>query len=205
MNAMKRVVVTGSDGNLGKAVVGRLSEDFEVIEVDKDLVDLRDFEATKNWAGSVGNVDALVALAGGFGMSTLAEMTNEHFASMFPLNAKTAFSTLSAFAYLLNKGSAVVLVGSQAYTGSANMSAYAASKAAVVSLANSAADELKKNGIRVNVILPDIIDTPQNRKSMPDADFDKWQKPSEVAEVIAFLLSPRSINVSRNTIKLGKV
>ena len=202
---MKRVVVTGSDGNLGKAVVERLSQEFEVIEVDKDVVDLRNFDATKKWAKSVGNIDALVALAGGFGMRALEEMTEDDFAAMFPLNAKTAFSTLSAFATFLNPGSAVVLVGSQAYTGAANMSAYAAAKAAVISLANSAADEWKKNKVRVNCILPDIIDTPQNRQSMPDANFDAWQKPSEIAEVIAFLLSPNAINVNKNALKLGRV
>jgi NAD(P)-dependent dehydrogenase (short-subunit alcohol dehydrogenase family) len=75
----------------------------------------------------------------------------------------------------------------------------------VVSLAKSAAEEWKPRAIRVNVILPDIIDTPANRRSMPKADFDKWQKPAEIAEVIAFLLSEKATNVSGNALALGRV
>jgi NAD(P)-dependent dehydrogenase (short-subunit alcohol dehydrogenase family) len=205
MNLLKRVVVTGADGNLGRAVTERLSQDFEIVPVDKNVVDLSDFEATKAWANSIGNIDGLVALAGGFSMSDISEIDSAHFSKMFPMNAKTAFSTLSAFGALLNRNSSVVVVGSQSYRGAAHMSAYSAAKAAVVSLAKSASEEWKPNAIRVNAILPDIIDTPQNRQSMPKADFDKWQKPEEVAEVIAFLLSEKSANVNGNEILLGRV
>jgi NAD(P)-dependent dehydrogenase (short-subunit alcohol dehydrogenase family) len=84
------------------------------------------------------------------------------------------------------------------------MSAYAASKAGVVSLAKSASLEWEGRGIRVNVILPDTIDTLPNRKAMPDANFDKWQKPSEIAEVISFLLSQKAINIKGNALDLGR-
>ena len=100
--------------------------------------------------------------------------------------------------------SSAVLVGSQAYQGAAGMSLYAASKAAVVSFAKSAALELHDKGITVNCILPDIIDTPANREAMPDADFDTWAKPDEIAEVIGFLLSEGARVASGNAIRLGR-
>lgn len=205
MAVNNRCVVTGAGGALGTAVVARLHEQTEVIAVDVGTVDLRDFDATRAWALTLGGpITGLVALAGGFGMSDIGDIDNRHFTAMFEINAQTAFSVLSAFDKLLADNSSVILVGSQAYTGAKGMSAYAASKAAVVSLAKSAAQEWKPRGIRVNVILPDIIDTPANRKSMPDADYDKWQKPSEIAEVIAFLLSQKAINISGNEINLGR-
>jgi NAD(P)-dependent dehydrogenase (short-subunit alcohol dehydrogenase family) len=137
-------------------------------------------------------------------MNDLGKFSGADYTEIFDMNERTAFSTLNAFSESLATGASVILVGSQAYTGAAGKSAYAASKAAVVSLAKSAAMEWKDRGIRVNVVLPDIIDTPANRKSMPNADFDKWQKPSEIAEVIAFLLSGMAINVTGNAINLNR-
>jgi NAD(P)-dependent dehydrogenase (short-subunit alcohol dehydrogenase family) len=201
-----RIVITGAQGSLGESVVKRLSFDNEIIPADIKNVDLRDFGSTKKWARKVGKgVNGLVAIAGGFGMADLAEVNAAHYEKLFDLNARTAVSTLSAFDGFLADGASVVLVGSQAYTGAKGMSVYAASKAAVVSLAKSAAEEWKPRGIRVNVILPDIIDTEANRKAMPKASFDKWQKPEEIAEVIAFLLSGNAVNVSGNAIALGRV
>lgn len=183
----------------------RLSRDAEAITVDEKELDLTDFAATKSWAGSIGKpVHGLVALAGGFRMKRLGELGEEHYMETIALNTKTAFSTLDAFADKLADGASVVLVGSQAYSGAKDMSVYAASKAAVVSLAKSASLEWKPRGIRVNAILPDTIDTPANRKSMPDANFDAWQKPVEIAEVIAFLLSNSASVVSGNAIALGR-
>ena len=69
------------------------------------------------------------------------------------------------------------------------MGAYAAAKSAVLRLTESLADELKASGVRVNCVLPSTIDTPQNRAAMPKADFGRWVTPSQVAAVIAFLLS----------------
>ena len=69
------------------------------------------------------------------------------------------------------------------------MGAYAASKAGVLRLTESLADELKNRGVTVNAVLPSIIDTPANRKDMPDADFDRWVKPLDLADVILFLAS----------------
>jgi NAD(P)-dependent dehydrogenase (short-subunit alcohol dehydrogenase family) len=72
------------------------------------------------------------------------------------------------------------------------MGAYAASKAGVARLTEALAEELKDRGITVNAILPSIIDTPANRADMPKADFGKWVKPEQLADVIVFLLSDKS-------------
>jgi len=71
----------------------------------------------------------------------------------------------------------------------AGASAYAASKAGAVALMDSLAAEVKGSGVRVNSILPSIIDTEANRKAMPAADFSKWPKPADIAQVILFLCS----------------
>jgi NAD(P)-dependent dehydrogenase (short-subunit alcohol dehydrogenase family) len=201
----RRFVITGGHGNLGSAVMERLARDGEAITVDEKEVDLTDFSATKKWANEVGGpVQGLVALVGGFGMCKLGAMEASDYDVLFDMNVKTAFSTLNAFGDHLSRGAGVILVGSQAYPGSKGMSAYAASKAGVVSLAKSASLEWEGRGIRVNVILPDTIDTLPNRKAMPDANFDKWQKPSEIAEVISFLLSQKAINIKGNALDLGR-
>lgn len=72
------------------------------------------------------------------------------------------------------------------------MGAYAASKAGVARLTESLAEEMKDRGITVNAVLPSIIDTPQNRVDMPDADFECWVKPQDLATVMVFLLSRQS-------------
>jgi len=197
-----RIVVTGSSGAVGGAVVARLAQVGDVLTSE---VDLADFKKAREWAQKVGQpVNGLVALAGGFRMHNLGEIDDAQYGEVFDMNARTAFSTLNAFAEYFADGAAVVLVGSQSYKGAKNMSTYAAAKAAVVSLAKSAALEWDARHIRVNVILPDIIDTPANRAAMPDADYDKWQKPSEIAEVIAFLLSKDAVIVNGNLIELGR-
>jgi NAD(P)-dependent dehydrogenase (short-subunit alcohol dehydrogenase family) len=69
------------------------------------------------------------------------------------------------------------------------MGAYAASKAGVLRLTESLAEEEKNAGVRVNAVLPTIIDTPRNRADMPKADFSRWVKPEDIAKTILFLLS----------------
>jgi NAD(P)-dependent dehydrogenase (short-subunit alcohol dehydrogenase family) len=90
-------------------------------------------------------------------------------------------------------GGSIVCVGTRAavqpFSGAAG---YIASKAAVIAFAQAVAAEYKNEGVRCNAILPSVIDTPANRSSMPNADHDKWVKPSEIAGVIAFLLSADS-------------
>ena len=81
----------------------------------------------------------------------------------------------------------------------AGMVAYTATKAAVAALTVALAQEVVKDGILVNAIAPSTIDTPANRKSMPDADHAAWPKPEEIAQTILFLASPAN-QVTRGAI-----
>ena len=89
-------------------------------------------------------------------------------------------------------GSIVNVAAKAAVDHGAGASAYAASKAAAVALMDSLAADVKGTGVRVNSILPSIIDTAVNRKAMPDADFSVWPKPEEIAQVVLFLCSDRA-------------
>ena len=87
-------------------------------------------------------------------------------------------------------GKSIVNVAAKAaFDHPGGAAAYAASKAAAVALLDALAAELKGTGVRVNSILPSIIDTQANRQTMPRADFAKWPKPDEIARVILFLCS----------------
>ena len=86
-------------------------------------------------------------------------------------------------------GSIVNIASKAALDHAAGASAYAASKAASLALFDSLAQDVKDSGVRVNSVLPSIIDTEPNRKAMPNADFSKWPKPEEIAQVILFLCS----------------
>jgi NAD(P)-dependent dehydrogenase (short-subunit alcohol dehydrogenase family) len=102
---------------------------------------------------------------------------------------------------LANGGGAIVCVGTRAalqpFKGAAG---YITSKAAVIAFAQAVAVEYRDDGIRCNVILPSVIDTPANRASMPNADHDRWVKPAEIATVISHLLSPDAAVTSGATI-----
>jgi NAD(P)-dependent dehydrogenase (short-subunit alcohol dehydrogenase family) len=111
---------------------------------------------------------------------------------LFALNVKTALNaSKAALPYLLESGAGrIVNVGAMAALKSgAGMGAYAASKAGVHRLTESMAEELKDRGVTVNAVLPSIIDTPANRAQMPEADFDRWVAPADLAAVILFLAS----------------
>jgi NAD(P)-dependent dehydrogenase (short-subunit alcohol dehydrogenase family) len=97
------------------------------------------------------------------------------------------------------RSGSVVLVGSRAAVQpwtSAGAAAYAASKAALVALAQAVAQEVLEHGVRVNAILPSTMDTPANRKAMPNADPSRWVGTDSAASVISFLLSDASRDVS---------
>ena len=209
-------LVTGGTGELGAAVVRAFAEaGYEVHATSSrtgssggparvHAVDLTSLDAVRALAAEFDEVHALALCAGGFAAAALATLGTADLDGMMSINFNTAAHTLTAFTPKLRAGSAVVLVGSQSYTGAAGKAAYAASKAAVVSLMRSAALELKDAGVRVNAILPDTIDTQANRQAMPDADFDRWAKPEELARVTVWLCSPDARVISGNAIDVGR-
>ena len=108
------------------------------------------------------------------------------------LNARTLINVASAVVPAMiqrGRGRIVTIGAGAALKGGAHMGAYAASKSALIRLTESMSAELKHQGINVNCVLPSIIDTPDNRAAMPDADASRWVAPAALADVIAFLAS----------------
>src|SRR6184192_3788753 len=120
------------------------------------------------------------------------EMETKVFEQMLNLTLRPGYALSRAAVRAMLKqghGAIVNVAAKAAFDHAAGASAYAASKAAAVAMLDSLAADLKGTGIRVNTILPSIIDTDANRKAMPKADFAKWPKPQDIARVILFLCS----------------
>jgi NAD(P)-dependent dehydrogenase (short-subunit alcohol dehydrogenase family) len=140
-----------------------------------------------------GRLDVLVNTVGGYaGGTKLWETDTTTFDRMLTLNLRAGFllSRAAAKAMLRQaKGAIVNVAAKAAFDHGAGLGAYASSKAAAVAMMDSLAADLKGTGVRVNSILPTIIDTETNRKAMPGAEFAKWPKPEDIARVILFLCS----------------
>lgn len=213
------VVVTGAAGQLGMAVTQAFLESgARVTCVDKASnrlqevyaegsrpaehlfavsIDVNDPESVEGMVAETiqrfGRLDVLVNTVGGFRAGNPVHQTPlETWDFMMALNARTAFITSQAvIPQMLKQGSGAIIhiAARPGLAGKANMAAYSASKSAVIRLTESMAAEYREAGIRVNCIIPGTIDTPQNRRDMPDADTSRWVKPESLAGVILFLAS----------------
>ena len=216
------VVVTGAGGALGRAVVTRFREAGRVVVgldrpgdhldaiagdgVHTVAVDLGDRAAVQTAFTAVdalgdqlgGGVGAVVALAGGFVPGKLDEVTEDVVSSLFGSNVDSVLWTVQAAAPRLaaRGGGAVVTVGSKTALGGSAPVVHAASKAAVVRLTQVLADELRPQGIRVNAVLPSVIDTPANRSWMPADLAARAVAPAAIATVIEFLCGPGAAPIS---------
>ena len=145
----------------------------------------------ENLLGKHGHLDALINTIGGYaGGVSLWELDTRVFDLMLALNLRSGFVLARAVAPVMLKqghGSIVNVASKAAFDHAAGAAAYAASKAAAAAMMDSLAADLRGTGVRVNSILPSIIDTDANRKAMPKADFAKWPKPEDIARVILFL------------------
>jgi NAD(P)-dependent dehydrogenase (short-subunit alcohol dehydrogenase family) len=216
------VVVAGGTGGLGKAVsLAFLEEDAKVVvsyrkeeefaalkkaagakaaALEGAVVDVTDERAAGEFVGGVlsrhGRVDALVNTVGGYvGGVKLWELETKVFETMLSLNLRSGYVLSRAVVPAMLKqkhGSIVNVAAKAAFDHGAGAAAYAASKAAAVAMMDSLAADVKGTGVRVNSILPSIIDTAANRQAMPNADFTVWPKPEEIAQVILFLCSDKA-------------
>ena len=206
----KVVVVTGASGALGKVVAAAaLGQGAQVAGIDHAKsqtsagdkrielggVDLTDVAQAKQAMAAVvghfGKIDALINIAGGFAFETVADGDSTTWHRMFALNVLTTLNaSRSAIPHLAaSSAGRIINVGAMgALQAGSGMGAYAASKAGVHRLTEALAAEWKGK-ITVNAVLPSIIDTAANRASMPNADFAKWVRPEELANVILFLAS----------------
>lgn len=155
-------------------------------------------EAFREISDRFGGVDVLVNVAGGFRWQTLADGDLAAWSQLYAINTLTnATASKAALPHLLaSKAGRIVNVGANgAVKAAAGMGAYAASKAGVHRLTESLAEELKGK-VTVNAVLPSIIDTPENRKDMPDADFGAWVTADEIAQAILWLASEQASGVT---------
>jgi NAD(P)-dependent dehydrogenase (short-subunit alcohol dehydrogenase family) len=212
----RTVVVTGALGVLGTIVADALeAAGAKVARLDhaqgaalRDLefcgLDITDEAAAAGAMASIvertGRIDGLVNIAGGFTWATLADAPVAVWEKMFRINLVTAVSaTRAAMGALAASGSGSIVniaAAAAAAKAGAGMGAYAASKAGVAKLTESLAEELAGAGVRVNALLPSIIDTPTNRRDMPKADYSTWVQPADIAKVIVFLLSEQSAAIT---------
>ena len=215
----KVVLVTGGTGGLGHAVslaflaegatvavTYQKADEFERLKKDAGAgtpslqgyaVDVTDEAAVHQLVDSIlahhERLDALVNTVGAYaGGMNLWEMDSKTLERMLSLNLRVAYVLSRSVAPVMLKqkhGAIVNTCAKAAWDHGAGASAYAASKAGALALMDSLAAEVKGSGVRVNSILPSIIDTAANRNAMPGADFSKWPKPQDIAQVILFLCS----------------
>ena len=210
------ILVTGASGNLGQAVGTAFAEagaKLALIDRHRDhlerafgaenadrlylTVDLLDQEQVTAAAASArarfGRIDVLCNIAGGFRMGQVVhETSNDNWNFLFDINARTLLHAVRAIVpqMLADGGGKIVSVAAYAaQKGSAKMGPYIASKDAVIRLTETMAAELRDQNINVNCVLPTIIDTPENRAAMPDADPARWVAPRDLASVVLFLAS----------------
>jgi len=215
----KTVLVAGGTGGLGRAVAVafleegarvvvtyRSTEEFDALKkaAEKNdanleglVVDVTDEIAVRQLVerivGKYRRVDAMVNTVGGYaGGTKLWDLETKVFDQMLALNLRAGYALSRAVVRAMLKegrGAIVNVAAKAAFDHAGGAAAYAASKSAAVALMDSLAADLKGTGVRVNSILPSIIDTEANRKAMPTADFSKWPKPADIARVILFLCS----------------
>lgn len=221
----KVALITGAAGNLGRTVAtafhnagarlvlvdlseenlqrvyGHWLEASDVLLIPTNLTDERSVQRMADETkAKLGGIDILTNIAGGFGMGPLVHETQiEDWNLMLDINARSMFLASRAIVpHMIERGSGrIVSVSARAaLQGKARMGPYCVSKAAVIKLTETMAEEHKHDNITVNCILPGTIDTPQNRDAMPEADHSKWVSTIDLANVILFLASneARAVN-----------
>jgi NAD(P)-dependent dehydrogenase (short-subunit alcohol dehydrogenase family) len=216
MAAVNAVIVTGAAGALGHAVVAefrgrgrvvvaldRPGERLDALGTEDGVhavaADLSGRAAVQDaFARIPVDCDALVGLAGGFTPGALADVDEDTLDGLWRSNFGSALWTAQAAAprFAALGGGAIVTVGSKTAVGGPAPVAHATSKAAVVRLTQLLAEELRADRIRVNAVLPSVIDTPANRSWMSDDLAARAVAPAAIAKVIAFLCSPDAAPIS---------
>ncbi len=213
------ILVAGGTGGLGRAtslafldagatviVTYRSAQEFDALARDAaanaarlsgEAVDVTDEAAVGHCVARIvarhGRLDALVNAVGGYaGGATLWDADPTTLDRMLALNVRAGHALARAVVPVMlrqRRGAIVNIAAKSGVDHPAGAAAYAASKAAAIALMDALAGDLKGTGVRVNSVLPSIIDTEANREAMPDADFATWPKPAEIARVILFLCS----------------
>jgi NAD(P)-dependent dehydrogenase (short-subunit alcohol dehydrogenase family) len=216
----KEIVVTGATGALGGAVVALLLERGATCHLPMTeaavpahvgwagherarpapSVSLTDEAAVERFYGALPPLWASIHIAGGFAMAPITETRLADYDKMHAINAVTAFlgcrEAVRAIRRGVGGGRILNVISRAALAPGGGSIAYTASKAEVAALTQALAAEVLRDGILVNAIAPSTIDTPANRAAMPTADHASWASPADIAEVIAFLVSPTNTLIS---------
>lgn len=211
----RHLILTGGTGGLGTEVTKRaLSlgaqvtipyhslnevEQFRKSVTDKNLnfifADLRDEKSVKEVFEKQESVNVLIHLVGGFSMGDTDTYTLEEWNRQLSLNLTSTFLVCKyALKYMKDKnyGRIVTVSSRVAFEPASKMGAYSASKAGVIAFTKSIAEETKGTNITANTVLPSVIDTPKNRKTMGEQYAHNWIKPESLAEIICFLASEKA-------------
>ncbi|ANP47516.1 SDR family NAD(P)-dependent oxidoreductase [Candidatus Viadribacter manganicus] len=213
----KVVVITGGFGALGRAAAKIVLEAGAIpVLIDyapapaaalfEDVVSVGGADLTNAAAAAAAietvfkvhsRIDALFNIAGGFVWNAVADGGVDVWEKMFTINTKTAVNaSKAALPHLIETGGAIVNVGAHgAVKAGAGFGPYAASKQGVHKLTEALAEEMKGK-VRVNAVLPSILDTAPNRKDLPNADFSTWVQPEDLARVMLFLASPAARDIT---------
>ena len=221
-------IVTGASGNMGQAVVKKfIDEGFKVIgtiipndpvpldfpadKFEKVVVDLMNEDDSTKFINDIiskyGSVDAAVLTVGGFAMGSVAETKTSDIAKQYKLNFETAYNVARpVFVQMLKQNNGrIFIIGSRpgldAKSGK-GMVGYGLGKSLIFRLAELMNDEAKGKNVVTSVVVPSTIDTPQNRKAMPDADPAKWVKPEAIADVIYFYCTDEAAVLREPVIKV---
>lgn len=230
-----QIMITGSTGSLGSGVTEEFNRNGALVFTDfrnqekfddlkrkmanpEKLIGFRGDLTRENevkeffnrFTGKYKRLDVFLHIMGGFWMGgDVSETPLEKWKFMMDINLTSAFlCTREAFRIMKEQCSGKIFTVSAktAKEFPPKMGAYAVSKAAVLALTRILANEGKAYDIQVNALLPSTIDTPNNRQSMPDADFSKWVSPASIARLLVHLCMPESIAISHTAIKLyGKL
>ncbi len=219
----RRVLVTGASGGAGAGVLGAfLDEGWRVVAVARRdppdepqgvtwvQADLTGEEAAREMVAeavdTLGGIDALVCLTGGFSSTPIEELGWGDFERQLGMSLRPTVEAVLASLPVLreSEGATIVTMGSQtALRPGASTGPYGAVKGAVATWSLSLATGLRSAGIRVNCVLPGTIDTEANRAAMPDAKRETWVSPRQLGELAVYLSSPVSAPLTGASIPIG--
>jgi NAD(P)-dependent dehydrogenase (short-subunit alcohol dehydrogenase family) len=225
---MKTVIITGSDGNLGTAVTKTfLEKGYQVVatidseakkaampghkNLDIQVADLSDEQASQQFiryaVSTYQRVDGALLLAGGFAPGDIRAVSGSDLKKQITLNFETAFNvSRPLFQHMMEQQSGrIVFIGARpALVASQGKSAvaYGLSKSLLFKLAEYLNAEAKGTSVTTTVIVPSTLDTPLNRKSMPDADPAKWVKTADLAGILEFLISDLGTPLRETVLKV---
>ena len=212
----RNIIVTGATGNLGKSVIEKFKREgfrviatvrpgkaYEIEEADDiyevDVTDEQSVEAfAKEYAYQYGGIEAIALLVGGYAQGSLEQTSAEQVSEMFDLNFFSAYTMVRHFLPMMkkaSKGNFLLVSARPALQPEQGKSAvaYTLSKGLILQLNELISQEAAGSRIRSHVFVPSIIDTPENRKAMPNQDHAKWVSPAEIAEAMHYAASSPSL------------